>query len=477
MRLAALSLLLAACRQGLPGPVMPLTPTPDASFRAAPPALDPPNFTARSPLRQERLENGMTVIVSERPELPVASIVYASRGARDGGSHLVGLAGLTARALNEGTRLSDGRELARLRFGGARPDFNVNFAGTTIGVEALATAAAPGIALLGDLVRHPLLTTSGISSARMELTDQAYGRSLQVRQHLRRAAYAELTGSPEPKGRLGDLTDVMVKQFYRERYAPSDSALVVVGAVQTDDVLSAARAAFGGWVGGVSAKPEPEIPTTAGRESAGRERTRMIRALVGDGRQAHFALALPCVRASHRDVVSFEIAALVLANLFGSRVMNALRHEDGVSYRIRAECEQRARQGVFWIEFSSATSAAGEALAKVTAEIRRLRVENVTERELEVAKARHLGDVEGKLASTAEFAGALAARFLAGLDLDQHESLQSDLARLSPDSLRRVLHGTFDETQMGVAVYGDQDALSTNLARFGYLDWSRPEPD
>jgi zinc protease len=479
LRFLIVSLTLLACRQSLPSPASPLTPTPDAGFRAVPPPLDPPRPARKSALSEERLQNGMTVIVAERPELPLASIVYANRRAHDADNpRFVGLALLTARALNEGTRLSDGRELAGLHFGGARPKPHADFAGTTIAVDTLASAAVPGIELLADLVRHPLLGSTGIDSARRVLADEAYGRSLGVGEQLRRSAYGALKGRTDPKGRPLRLTDAIVRRFYRERYGPADSALIVVGAVQTTEVLAAARAAFGDWSESTQEEPRPEVAATVARGTpSAREQTTTIHGLVGDGRQASFALALPCVGGNDPDSATFDVVALVLANLYGSRTMKALRHQGGLSYGIRAHCEQRVRTGVFWIEFSSDASEAGAALAKVLAEIRRLRHENVTPRELEVAKARLLGDVEGRRSSIASFAGSLASHYLLALEPNHHEAFRTQVANVDADALRRVVQRSFDETSMGVAVYGDPGVISGALARFGEVKWQAPAPD
>lgn len=465
-----LGLLVLACRQGLPEPVLPLTPTPDASFRSAPPELGPSVAPSMPELRVERLENGMTVFVSERPELPIVSLIYANRAAREAGEYgSYGLAALTASALNEGTRLPGNVELARMRIGGVAPVIASGFAGTTLAVNAFASAHRTGIELLAHLVRRPLLTDAGIESARTDLAEQAFGRSLQVGVQLRRAAYEALMDrlAARERGVLSGLTDAMVRQFYREHYRPAESALVVVGAVRAADVLSAARAAFGDWTELPRAVRQATGPAASSRVRS----TSTIQAFMGDGRQAHFVMASPCVGAHDPDSAAFDVLAMILANLYGSRAMTALRHEDGSGYAVSADCEQREREGVFWLEFAVDTPAAGEALARVLNEIRRLEFEHVTDGELEGAKARALALLDGTFGPNESLGRTVATLYLLGLPLEYLADFRARLAAVDAEAVRRAARRAFRRTRRGLAVYGDPPSLSVALRPYGDITW------
>ncbi|HEY3496083.1 MAG TPA: pitrilysin family protein [Polyangiaceae bacterium] len=463
-------LVALGCRQSLPDPVLPLTPTPDAAFRSAPPALEPQRPRRPPEVSTTTLANGVTVLVSEQPARSRVSLVYANRAAREADDPgTFGLAALTARALDEGTRLSDGRELAHLRFGGTRPAIVADLSGTVVAIEVLGTALAPGLSLLADFVKNPIFDPAGIDAARAELGERVFGRSLMIGTQLRRAAYEALTGRIDPSGRNGaGLTDAMVRQFHRERYTPADSALVIAGPVRSTDAVAAVERALGTWTALPRAAAAPGAPAAKPRWHA----TSVIQGLAGDASQARFSLAMPCVGVTDAESVNFDVLAMILANLFGSRAMKALRHEEGIGYGIHADCEQRQDYGIFWVDFDVDTLAALEALEKVVAELQRLRSERVTEHELALARARLLGRLEPAVGGS----HALAAIYLLGLPADYFDAYRARLAAVDAESLRRTAQRYFDRSTMGIAVHGDPRLLAPELVRFGKQEWSRLEP-
>jgi hypothetical protein len=101
------------CRS-VPKPMPPWTPTADADFRARAPAAEPGRPLLHAPdVERAELENGMTILVVERPELPSATVSYVNRAARDidsSGSGMAGLSSLTLEAITRRTTVKPGEE-------------------------------------------------------------------------------------------------------------------------------------------------------------------------------------------------------------------------------------------------------------------------------------------------------------------------------------------------------------------------------
>ncbi|HTQ07174.1 MAG TPA: pitrilysin family protein [Polyangiaceae bacterium] len=471
-RLFGLVVLLAACTQRpeLPAPVLPLTPSPDEPFRATPPAVEATPLDAPE-VRSAVLTNGMRVLVVERPALPLVTLAWASRGARDGAElHERGLAALTARALTTGTRLGDGRELAHVRINGEVPRLSVGEDGTVISVHTPAAGLGVGIEVLAEVVRRPTFTAPGIQAARADQLEAMLWHSNRVDYELRDAALLGLFGDEHPPvtafGRHADVirfTRDAVTQFYATHYAPENSALVAVGAVTLEQMVGLAERHFGDW-------PRGDKPVSAAAPLALLAPSKRIQGIAGGGHQAWFTLALPCPAAGDAHEADFDLLGMVLGNLPLSRTTRLLRHEEGIAYAVSARCEETSSRGTFWVEFSVDPERGGDALTLVLKEIGRLRTEDIPSTELELAKIQLLGRFGGGLSTNAGILQAVAGDFLRGQPPDGI-ARWLDAVRAATSARVRESARLYFTGHVGIATYGPRDLVQFAIAPLGGADW------
>lgn len=469
--------LLAACSQrvALPGPTLPLTPSPDAPFRAAVPLVEPTPPSVPD-VHSAELPNGMRILVVERPALPLVTLVWASQAARDGDApHEAGLAALTANALTEGTRLSNGQELAYLRLNGETPGVGVTGDGSFVSLHVPKRDLRTGVDTLAAIVRRPLLTAPGIQAARIDQLEAMNAQSLTISYQLKDAALFGLFGDEHPKvSYLGSHADVVaftqetVSRFYAAHYAPESSALIAVGATTLEEVVALATTHFGDWSRSTASLPAqtPAAPPTPLAVS------KPIQGLLADGDRAWFAVAMPCPTAGDPREADFDLLSMVFANLPLSRTARLLRHDEGISYAVHAYCDATRRRGIFWVQFAVEAERCGDALHLVLNEIKRLRTEEVPAAELELAKIQLLGHFGGELSTNTGIAWRLASAFARGLPpssiADFIEQVRSATSARIRESAR--LHWT---QHIGVATYGPGKTIDYGLMRFGATAWSR----
>ena len=471
----SLLLFLAACsnRVVLPEPTRPLTPSPAAPFRANPPAVEATRVVPPE-VQTAELANGMRVIVVERPALPLVTLVWASHAAHDSEApQEAGLAALTAYALTQGTRLSDGRELAYLHVNGEAPRIGVDRDGSFVSIHTPATDVSVGVDTIAAIVRRPLFTPAGVQAARGDHLEGMHARSLDIDYQLRDAALFGLFGEKHPAvAPFGSHADVLrftpaaVAAFHAARYTPESSALVAVGALTLAQAVTLANAHFGDWPRS-AAQPAPAVPPPRPLEPS-----KPIQGLMGGGSRAHFAVALPCPSSGDPRETDLDLLAMVFANLPLSRTTRLLRHEEGISYSISARCETSRNLGTFWVEFAVEPERDGDALATVLHEIKRLREEDVPKAELELAKIQLLGMYGGHLSTNAGIAGLLATSFLHG---EPPDTLTRQIQRIqaATSAELRASAKQYWNKHLGIAVYGPRDLIEVGLARFGNAEWSR----
>jgi len=443
---------------------MPLTPTPDASFRAAPPPFDAPSRVPTPEVRTQQLPNGMTLLVVERPELPTVSLAYVDRNARDGDGQ-PGLAKLTADLLNRGTRLPNGDIQRRLTLGGRRPAIHGDAEGTWIRITTLSSAVDKAVSLFADLARRPVLDENALALAKQDAEGGKFGLSQQIGRQLASTVLGELYGAKDPvtlsvlgTADLGTISREQVLRFHQTRYGPRGSALVAVGATTLEELAGVADRHFGDWQspsdGPSLAEPRPPTP----RSTSG-----WIQGLTGDDRQAWFTIVFPCVAASDADGASLDLAAMVLAGLQLSRARTALRHQEGITYAIDASCDQYRDHGLFWIRFAADTYRAAEALETVLEELDRLRSKPVGPAELDTAKRRMVGVYSNVLSSNESTRDTIGLLFSRRVPLSRIGTLGEEIHAVTAEDLRKAVVAHLRVDRMSVAAYGDRGHLGLTL--------------
>ncbi len=465
-------LLACAAPAPLPKPVLPFTPTPDAPFRAHPPVVEASEPSV--PLvRATELDNGMSVIVVERPDLPTVSLELVNRDAHDGAERTErGLAAFTARLLNEGTVFANGEVLRHLRINGVLPWRWPTTEATSIGINVPAAGLQQGIGLLSDIVRRPVFDAQALEFAQLDMGTAIFNQVVGGSHELRDLALTALAGPEHPPvdtplgsgENLVHFSTAEVRRFHERHYAPEKAALVVVGDVETTRVFELARRLFGDWPARNRSAGVPPPALEYVKERA------PVQGLQGNEDEAYFVLALPCPGASDPENVNADLLGMVLANLTLSRSMRTLRHDQGITYGVHAYCESHPGYGVFWIEFGVETEHADTALKAVLAEVERLRETPVSPSELASAKSRYLAGLAERLATNRGTAQLFGYLYALGLPPDELTRLAERVHAVTAENLRATAT-LFFNGRTGIAVAGSHRLLEPQLLRFGGGQW------
>jgi zinc protease len=189
-------------------------------------------------VKREVLNNGLTLLVTERHNLPLVMVTMGIRaGALLEPPDRSGLANLVAELLTEGTETRTGKQISEeIEFVGGSLGASAGDDYITVSLSVLKKDISLGFELLSDIVLNPVFpeqemkkkverTKAGLKSAeenpgfvasrvfiREVFGDHPYGRLVQ--------------GSEETLDRItrGDLVD-----FYANNYVPNSSVLSVVG--------------------------------------------------------------------------------------------------------------------------------------------------------------------------------------------------------------------------------------------------------
>jgi len=362
------------------------------------------------------LANGISVVVQDNPANPT----FALRASLPAG-HVVdpeekpGLASFTASMLTRGTE----RQTA-LEFATALEDVAADLGASADGLNTMISGGAQAkdfdllMGLFADMLRRPAFPPADLDRLRGEalaglaqakespdrLADRAFLRAVYPPGHRLRPHTIE-----EEQVAVTAITRDDLLDFYRRQYGPDKLILVVTGDVRPERVRTALEARLGDWERNPAAQPLPrlELPLQAAPEKT------VLR--VPDKAQTAIRWGhAGGLRRSDPDFYATQVLSLVLGGGgLTSRLSTAIRDERGLAYSVGGFFDASLYPGVFEIAMGTNPANATKAVAVLEQEVRRVREQGITRRELDEAVAYLTGRFPLRLETNAGLADILWA--------------------------------------------------------------------
>jgi predicted Zn-dependent peptidase len=169
------------------------------------------------------------------------------------------------------------------------------------------------------------------------------------------------------------LTRGTLASFYRHHYVPEAFAVVVVGPVDTEQVVTAARTTFGRLPrSGTSRLPLAAPPAFRPHRAE----------IPREGGHAYLGLAWPATRLDHADTPALDLLVSILGGQRSSRLVQSLREQRGLAVSVDASFTALAAAGAVMVTAQVDPKNVQAAEDQIVAEIRRLRDGGVTPAEL-----------------------------------------------------------------------------------------------
>lgn len=468
---AATLLALWACGGSAPGADVPEKARPDAEQRppavAAAPAWSPPRSS------QTRLDNGLTLHVLERRQLPLLELrlVLASGTASD--AERPGVAALTTQALELNASLATGRALAaRVEALGGRLQLQTSRDASVFALTLPSSALAEGLGVLAALTAPREWAPAVFEAARARelarlhplrpsaawLAEQALYSEL-FRSSPRRHPYAHADTLP---GELLRLTADDSRAWYAQNFSPKNAVLLVVGDASLVQVLPLAQRILGDWQGREVAPPlffQPTAPTRLKtllihREGATRSELRI--AALGPERSAP-------------EWPAFAAVQQVLGGSESSRARRELIRRGELAVELSAALVPLA-YGATPLVLSANVSTEHTALtlAALLDSLSTLTSQQPSRRELRAAQQQLAASAPLQLETNVGAAEQLAADSLAGLPSRVLDEFRHGLAQLSVEDVQASARRYLSRPPV-IVVVGNARQLVTPLSRFGQV--------
>ncbi len=442
---------------------------PDEPWRVQTPKPGPASrLTLPTPVKFQ-LPNGLDVYLLERHNLPVISVNLAVlAGSEANPKDLAGAASFTADMLDEGTAKRPTLQLAQdVDQIGATLAATSTADHATISMRTLTRNADAMFGILSDVVLHPAFTPAEIERVRKERLTTLLQQRDDPRQLGIRTFYRELYGAGHPYGTIDLGTESSNKAitrddlagFWKQRYVPANSALVVAGDLSEQELRDLAKKYFGAWTGKVAKATPPEAPSAGAR--------RVVIVDKPGAPQTYVRVGQVAVPRSTPDYVPLEVMNATLGGLFSSRINLNLREEHGYTYGAGTVLIYRRGPGPFYAGSSIRTNVTGAAIGEMFKELERMRSTDVTADELRIAKDFIARSLPGQFETTLQAADAVRDMYVYELPVDYYSTLPQAVDKVTVADVRRVSQKYLSPENMIVVGVGDRAKIQPEIEKLG----------
>jgi len=416
-------------------------------------------------VRREVLPNGLTLLVYERHNLPVVQVsVGIDAGTIHEPKEKAGLSNLVATLLTHGTSKRTAEEISEeIEFVGGSLSASGGRDYITVGLSVLKKDINLGFDLLSDVILNPVFPEDEISKEKelikASLKSQEEDPVFIASREFKRALFGEhpygrlITGTAGTIDRISrdDLID-----FHRRFYLPGNTIMAVVGDITYGEVRDLIDRYFKDWGGKNQSRPLLEdLKPLRG--------IRLIE-IDRDLTQATVIIGHLGVKRSNPDYYAISVMNYILGGGgFASRLMQNIREERGLVYDIYSLFSADKYGGYFRVVFQTKNESADLAIREVFKEIRRIREEPVTEKELQDAKAFLIGSFPLRIETSARIASFLVAVEYYGLGVDYMEKYREYIGSVSRDDVLRVAKRYLDPENILLVVVGKEEKINLKL--------------
>jgi zinc protease len=414
----------------------------------------------------KKLENGLKVLVVPNHEVPFVSIQL---GLLSGAwtESKPGTAAMTMQMLVKGTskhsegELADELETYAISLSGAA-DMDT----ATVNVGCLTEHFERAMGLLGEVVLTPsfleeefeklrkqVLTSLAVSSAEPEyIADKEFRRRL----------YGEHPYSRTATGEVEDVNALVIedlKGWWSKFARPDMAVLIFSGDIEGKEAFELAKKIFGGWKA-TGKRPEKTLSPPAGAAE-----THIY--LVDRPGSIQSQIRIGQLGITRHDKGYFE--SRIVCNYFGwafnSRLNESIRVAKGLTYGVGGGYTARRFAGEFEVETFSKTESTAEAVRAVLEEIKRLKTEGPSDKELEDSRSFILGSFVGWRETPQQIAGDLWLIESQNLSNDYLERLLRGIAKAKKTDCEHLVEKTIEPNKLVIVVVGEAEKLKGELEK------------
>jgi len=248
----------------------------------------------------------------------------------------------------------------------------------------------------------------------------------------------------EKKNILRMRRDDFVK-YKKQHYLPEATVLIVAGAVTEKEVMSEVNKIFGKVLQGKKVKKikvreiqkKPEVLVSFKKTD-----------------QTHFVLGVRSYDLFNKKNAILTVLSGLLGGGMSSRLFQKLREELGVCYYVRAYNDPYTDHGFFQISAGVDNKRIEEVILAVLEECKKLKINKVSEEELNKVKEYLIGNMKLSLESSDDIANFYGGQELLKHELKNAEEKAEEIRKVTVNEIQNLANDIFKDDKLNLALIG-----------------------
>ena len=411
---------------------------------------------AMPPVERSVLPNRLVLLHSEEHSLPFVTLqLLIDAGSRNDPTGKEGLANLVARGLLLGTSKRNLTTMnEELDFMGALLNASSGRDYATLNLKILKKDLDKGLDLFMEVLTQPIFpkeeiqrevekTLAAIQSEEDEpevVAEKEFQKTLFLK-----SPYAHPTEGT--KESLPRITQEAILRFYRTYYHPNHAILTVVGDITADEVKSKLLPRLTKWT--MEKIPQVSLVNTFAKEQKTVKINRPIT-------QANIILGHAGISRENPDYYALTVMNYILGGGgFVSRLVEQIRVKRGLAYSVESFFGAGKHPGSFQMVLQTKNSSAREAISISLQEMKGIRKELVSEKELEGAKKYLIGSFPMRFDTQGKLASFLTQVEYYGLGLEYPEKYPALIQSVTREEVLRVAKKYLDPKNYILVIVGN----------------------
>ncbi len=411
------------------------------------------------------LDNGLEVLLVQQKEFPLVSVnlcIKSSALLDPKGKE--GLANFVSEMLAEGTETRSSTELAdELEFIAAQFSTHADWNAIHLNMNTLSRNLETAMELFTDILLHPVFPEQEAERIREEmLTDRMRIVDMPAKltaEQFVRFLYRSLRYATPLEGTEATLPNILTKDmktFYRTTFVPQNAALILVGDLSESEAHRITKRFLDTWEAQLGAE-EPQLHFKQPEAT----RVRLIHkpgSAQSELRMGHLGL-----ERNHPDYYRVTLLNEILGGYFLSRINMNLREKHGYTYGASSSFSYRKGIGPFHISGAIQIEHTAAAIQEVLNELRYIRTDKVSEKELEHARGQLIGLFPIAFETSDQIANGLSNITTYGLADDYYNTFREYLSEVTREDILRAAQNYLFPERMEIVVTADRTLVEEQL--------------
>ncbi|KPK99623.1 MAG: hypothetical protein AMJ91_07100 [candidate division Zixibacteria bacterium SM23_73_3] len=425
------------------------------------------------PIKKTTLDNGLKLIVIEHHELPVVAFrLILKSGSTCDPQGKAGLANLTAGLLRKGTKTRSATQIAEeIDFVGGSVGAGSGLDATYATCQVLAKHFDVGLDLLSDIILNPVFKEDEIDRLRKQtlagIKQQKDNPGSVAEEKFRKFVFGDHPYGQPSEGTEESITNILrddIVGFHKGYYVPNNAILAVVGDVKSKEVIKKVKAKFLQWGGVEITLPSVvEPPPIKGHQ--------ILLVDKPDLTQTYIRVGHLGIQRKNPDYFPVKVMNYILGGGgFASRLMDEVRSKRGLTYGIHCSFDDNKLKGAYEVSTFTQNDSTIAAINAIIEQIKKIRAEGVTDKELEDTKSFYTGYFPLQFETPQQIATQVLDVELYELGEDYIKSYRDNIKGVTKEEVLRVAQKYLDPDNLKLVVVSKAEDVKSSLEPLGSME-------